>query len=219
MDKRDAFILALQEFKPDLIISDYYLGGFKRPRRLSKSSSIHAPDTPCRCSHRQRSTRETAVECMKRGAVDYVLKNRPPRLVAILQTTLERQRLLRENVQITREHEQLFRLTADLFCLASLDGNLQVVNPAWFLRLGFTEKELIGRPLFTLVHPDDRHALDSWWSSLVSRGQTSAPFDATPTPVSVWSASCIRRSRLPPHPLDSDARCPPRTGLNLRLRP
>lgn len=193
VDNRNAFTQALRDFKPDLIISDYYLIGFNALDAL-EILKHHAPDTPF-IVLTNALNEETAVECMKRGAIDYVLKNRLPRLVAILQTTLERQRLVRENVQITREHEQLFRLTPDLFCLASLDGLLHVVNPAWFLRLGYTEKELIGRPLFTLVHPDDRHALDSWWSSLVTRGQTTAPFAAVPEPVNDFECRLVHKER------------------------
>ena len=175
---RDAFIGALQEFKPDLIISDYYLIGFNALDAL-EILKRQAPDIPL-IVLTNALNEETAVECMKRGATDYVLKNRLPRLVALLQTILERQRLQRENALIYREHEQLFRLTPDLFCLASVEGALQVVNPAWTLRLGFAEKDLINRPLFNLVHPDDRHALDSWWSNLVSRSQTATPFATQP---------------------------------------
>jgi PAS domain S-box-containing protein len=192
VDSRDTFLQALQEYKPDLIISDYYLIGFNALDALELLKQ-HAPDTPF-IVLTNALNEETAVECMKRGATDYVLKNRLPRLVAILTATIEHQRLLRENVLIHREHEQLFRLTPDLFCLASLDGNLQVVNPAWTARLGFAEKELINRPLFTLVHPDDRHALDSWWSSLVSRGQTAAPFVATP-PVNDFECRLVHKDQ------------------------
>jgi len=192
-DKRDAYIQALQDFKPDLIISDYYLIGFNALDAL-EILKRNAPDIPF-IVLTNALNEETAVECMKRGAVDYVLKNRLPRLVAILNTTLERQRLLRDNALIHREHEQLFRLTSDLFCMASLDGDLQVVNPAWHLRLGFTEKELLNRPLFTLVHPDDRHALSSWWSNLVSRGQTSAPFAAAPLPASDFECRLVHKEK------------------------
>ena len=189
---RDAFIQALHGFKPDLIISDYYLIGFNALDALEilKNQSSDIPLIVLTNALNE----ETAVECMKRGAVDYVLKNRLPRLVALLHTTLERQRLQRENTLIHREHEQLFRLTPDLFCLVSLDGTLQVVNPAWTLRLGFTEKDLINRPLFTLVHPDDRHALDSWWSNLVSRGQTATPFVTQP-PVNDFECRLVHKNQ------------------------
>ena len=190
VDRQEAFLAALRDFKPDLIISDYYLLDFNALDALGLLKH-HSPDTPF-IVLTNALNEETAVECMKRGAVDYVLKNRLPRLVAILHTSLEHRRLLREHARIHREHEQLFRLTPDLFCLASLDGTLQVVNPAWTLRLGFAEKELINRPLFTLVHPDDRHALDAWWSNLVSRGQTATPF-AIQQPVNDFECRLVHR--------------------------
>ncbi len=192
VDKQAPFVAALHDFKPDLIISDYYLIDFNALDALEHLKR-HSPETPF-IVLTNALNEETAVECMKRGAVDYVLKNRLPRLVAILNSTLEHRRLLREHAQIHREHEQLFRLTPDLFCLANLDGILQVVNPAWILRLGFSEKDLINRPLFTLVHPDDRHALDSWWSNLVSRAQTSTPF-AIQQPVNDFECRLVHRDR------------------------
>ena len=192
VSNREAFISALQDFKPDLIISDYYLIGFNALDAL-EILKRQAPDIPL-IVLTNALNEETAVECMKRGATDYVLKNRLPRLVGLLQTTLERQRLLRENALIHREHEQLFRLTPDLFCLASLEGVLQVVNPAWTLRLGFMEKELINRPLFDLVHPDDRHALNAWWSNLLSRGQTATPFASQP-PFSDFECRLVHKSK------------------------
>ncbi len=184
---RDAFIQALAEFQPDLIISDYYLIGFNGLDALEILKRVQ-PDTPF-IILTNALNEETAVECMKRGATDYVLKNKLPRLVAILQTTLERRRLFLENIRIQREHEQLFRLTPDLFCLTSPDATLQVVNPAWFLRLGYTQQELLGRPLFTLVHPDDRHSLSSWWTNVVSTSQTAAPF-ATANSISPTDFEC-----------------------------
>lgn len=171
----------LHAFCPDLIISDYRPTGFNGLQAL-KVAQREAPEIPV-IILTHALNEETAVECMKRGATDYVLKTRLPGIVAILKTALQRQQLGLENIRIHRESEQLIRLTPDLFCLANIDGMLQVVNPAWTLRLGFAETELINRPLFTLVHPDDRAALDAWWSNLISSGQTASPFPSATSPL------------------------------------
>ena len=65
----------------------------------------------------------------------------------------------------TRERDRIWRNSRDLFIVASEDGVLRAVNPAWTSILGFTEEELIGRAFADIVHPDDveatRAALDA----------------------------------------------------------
>ena len=49
----------------------------------------------------------------------------------------------------------LFNMVPDLLCVASADGYLKWLNPAWESLLGFTIKELTSRPLVEFIHPDD----------------------------------------------------------------
>jgi len=56
------------------------------------------------------------------------------------------------------ELETFFRLSLDLLCVASLDGYLLRLNPAWTHVLGFDEAELLASPFLDFVHPDDRAA-------------------------------------------------------------
>ncbi|GAA6619953.1 ATP-binding protein [Scytonema sp. NUACC26] len=51
--------------------------------------------------------------------------------------------------------EDFFNLSADLFCIITLDGCCQQVNPAWEQVLGWKPENLIGRPWLELVHPED----------------------------------------------------------------
>ena len=51
---------------------------------------------------------------------------------------------------------ELFEMSLDNLCVASLDGYLKRVNPAWTRTLGWTVEELLARPSIELVHPDDR---------------------------------------------------------------
>jgi PAS domain S-box-containing protein len=53
------------------------------------------------------------------------------------------------------EREGLFRLSRDLFCVASFDGHLKSVNPAWSRILGRSDEELLSRPFANIIHPDD----------------------------------------------------------------
>ncbi|GAC1574856.1 MAG: hypothetical protein NVS3B24_02560 [Candidatus Dormibacteria bacterium] len=54
--------------------------------------------------------------------------------------------------------ETHFALSADLMCVAGLDGYFKRVNPAWQAVLGFEPHELLGQPFLEFVHPDDRDA-------------------------------------------------------------
>ena len=52
--------------------------------------------------------------------------------------------------------DRFFKLSLDLFCVATFDGYLVRVNPAWQTLLGLSEEELRSTPFMEFVHPDDR---------------------------------------------------------------
>ena len=51
--------------------------------------------------------------------------------------------------------EQLLNLSKDLMCMAGRDGFFKWVNAAFERVLGYTPEELLSRPFFAFVHPDD----------------------------------------------------------------
>ena len=66
------------------------------------------------------------------------------------------------------ELETFFRLSADLLCVASLDGYLLTVNPAWADVFGYDDTTLKASPFLDFVHPDDRAATAEAMSVLTS---------------------------------------------------
>jgi PAS domain S-box-containing protein len=72
------------------------------------------------------------------------------------------------------DYSRLFRLSLDLLCVAGLDGYFKKVNPAWTQTLGWSEAELLARPVADFMHPDDRertlHARGDLAKGILLRG-------------------------------------------------
>ena len=54
------------------------------------------------------------------------------------------------------DFRRLFNLSLDLLCIAGIDGYFKQVNPSWTRVLGWSEAELLSRPVADFMHPDDR---------------------------------------------------------------
>jgi len=120
---------------------------------------------------------EAAVECIKQGAADFVLKDRLARLPAAVQHTLEEKRLREERKRAEeslRESEERFRATFENagvgMALLDMQGRPVKSNPALRRILGYSEEELIRTTLNEVTHPDDRE-LGGWLYSELAAGK------------------------------------------------
>jgi DNA-binding NtrC family response regulator len=82
VDTKALFIEQLAAFRPEVILSDYHLPGFSGREALKIAQEID-PDIPFIIWSGVLGD-EAAVELIKQGATDYVLKDRPARLPTVI---------------------------------------------------------------------------------------------------------------------------------------
>ena len=151
------------ELRWDLIISDYSMPRFRAPEALKivRASDLDAPFIIVSGTLGE----EAAVEAMKAGAQDYVMKDRLSRLGSTVARELreaEARRRFREAEEALRASEERFRATFEQAAVgmahANLDGDWLKVNRKLCDISGYEEGELLGMSFQDITHPDDLDA-------------------------------------------------------------
>ena len=148
-------LAALQRQPFDLILSDYSLISFSGHDGL-RLARQYQPDTPF-IFFSGTIREETAIEAMRDGAWDYVLKDRPQRLITAIQLAMQkradRDKQRRAEARI-REQCELLDRARDAIIVT--DGNNRVVtwNQGATRLLGWTADEVLGQPGVNLLGPD-----------------------------------------------------------------
>src|SRR5438128_1421567 len=146
VDTKEGFLRELEEFAPDLILSDYSLPQFNGldALRLLKERNNSTPFILVTGS----LTEEVAVACMKEGANDYILKKSLKRLpTAVLNALakIESERAKEEAISALRQSEEQYRLitenSLDLICMLDTEGTFIYVSPSYKVVLGYGPDE------------------------------------------------------------------------------
>jgi len=161
VDTKDAFLTALRDFKPVIVLSDYNLPQFSGPEALRLLKQVH--DATPFILITGSLTEEVAVACMKEGAHDYILKTSLTRLPSAVLNALEKAKnveaKMRAEAALHKSEEQ-YRLiaenTSDLICLLDVNRNYTYISPSHREVLGYAPESLLGDSCFSLIHPDDR---------------------------------------------------------------
>jgi diguanylate cyclase (GGDEF)-like protein/PAS domain S-box-containing protein len=74
------------------------------------------------------------------------------------------------------ESTRFFELSRDMICVAGFDGYFKRVNPAFERTLGYSRRELLGRPFVEFVHPDDRDDTDVEVGEISDGGRATVHF-------------------------------------------
>ena len=150
-----AFRVALRDFQPDLVLSDFFMPHFDGMWALELSREL-APDVPFIFVSRTIGE-EYLTRALRKGAADYVLKSNLVRLPVAVERALR----AREESAMRRIADARHRATFDdapigIMHTAIDDDRILLVNPGLIELLGYTRDELLGMKTYDIVHPCQR---------------------------------------------------------------
>jgi diguanylate cyclase (GGDEF)-like protein/PAS domain S-box-containing protein len=164
----DAYEQALHDFAPDLILCDFSLPGTFDGFTALSILKATCPDIPF-IFVSGTIGEERAVEALKRGATDYVLKDRLDRLVPVVRRALQEsmKRVALQHAQLAlRESEERFRQMAEnisdvFFLFDAREHRVLYVSPAYEEIWSESCARLYENPdaWRDAIHPDDRERI------------------------------------------------------------
>jgi len=179
---REEFLQALRTFKPDIVLSDFTLPEFDALEAIEILRRYENGVPFILVTGAQ--SEEIAVECMKRGADDYIMKSTLKRLPSAMMNAL-RNRATEQHVAATeetlREQERQYRTiaehTRDLIYILDAQGQFTYASPSFRQALGYEPSTLVGKKAFALIHPEDKTAARDAFRSVPGNGNGhAAPF-------------------------------------------
>ncbi len=147
------FVQSLESEKFDFILSDYSLPGYNGLDALRKSTLLQPEALFIFVSGTMGE--EIAVETLKKGATDYVLKNKLNRLVPTMQRALEEAREKGKREKAEDRYSTLIESAREIIFTLSPERELTSLNNAFETETGWDRNEWTGRDYRLLMHPDD----------------------------------------------------------------
>jgi PAS domain S-box-containing protein len=157
------FLTSLEQGRFDLILADYSLPSFDGLSGL-KLALAKCPNIPFIFVSATLGE-EVAIEALKHGATDYILKDRLSRIVPSVQRALreaeERNQRKRAEEALRQSEEQwrdVFEHNPTMYFIVDPAGIVLSVNPFGAEQLGYTVDELIGDSVLKVFYEPDREA-------------------------------------------------------------
>jgi PAS domain S-box-containing protein len=181
VDNKQDFEKALDNFLPDIILSDHSLPSFDSIQALQivKERDLNIPFILITST----MTDEFAVTIMRAGADDYIIKDRLHRAPTAVINCLEKFRLAKEKqlfLDKIAENETRFRAliekSMDMKMLSTLEGTFIYGSPSVEKVFGYTPQEFLSKPAADFFHPDDIQEFLAKRASIAQTPGGSFPF-------------------------------------------
>ena len=160
VDKKDQFVSALETFSPDIIFANHSISSFNAFEALAifTETGMRIPFLVITAANSD----EVAIELIRMGADDYLLKDKLARLPEIILHSLEKFRIEKERISFLEElinsekrYRALIENSADAVVILDERGNPTYISPSVENVLGYSQEEIIRMDMFALAHPDD----------------------------------------------------------------
>jgi two-component system, cell cycle sensor histidine kinase and response regulator CckA len=182
VDSREDFLRELDDFGPDLILSDYTLPRFDGMTALSLARE-RAPSIPFLIVTGSVNE-ETAVGCMKAGATDYLLKSNLARIGPAIEAALERSRAQAQRIKAEaalaaseRRFRSLVQNSSDLVTIVSPDGAILYASGSAERIVGHAPALLVGTNLFSYLEHAQVPVVQGLLQNANGRVSASAPVE------------------------------------------
>ncbi len=156
VDEEHDFRRELHEFKPDLILADHSLPHFDGVSALNIAKEI-SPDIPF-IFVSGKIGEDFAVEMLKKGATDYVLKSNLPKLSHAVQRALnefneqaEHKKAEESLLESEKKYRTLFEKNRNPIIVFDESGNFVDSNEAALMFLEITKNELLTKNLSDFI--------------------------------------------------------------------
>ncbi len=163
VERESELISALNANAPDIILADYQLPEYNGIEALRICASSF-PGIPFIFISGTLGE-EKAVEMLKYGASDYILKQNLTRLVPAITFALNQKKLELEKkkaefelIQSEKKYRNIFESIQDVFCRTDLNGKVQVISPSIKRMTGYEPSEMINNSILLLYEFSDDFA-------------------------------------------------------------
>ena len=164
VDTKKKYCNALKDFPADIILSDHSLPSFDSHEalQLAHDTGLSIPFILVTAA----MSDEFAANSIKRGADDYILKDRMLRLPSAIKNALEKFRLQQEKeiylnhlLINEKKYRGLIENGADIVAILNADFKSIYISPSIKHILGYSEEEALLLNLSEIVHPSDKEAI------------------------------------------------------------